>query len=174
MFHHFQWLLNRKQTRTELLFWVDSGRSRMADVGQEQSFEICPLSRCPLPAPSLLVRCTLSYSDKVQRKTHFLSPEIKTRPSHFVLLCVASEVHLKNTVWTRLGDNLQRLSRLRRAPLRVRFTLLVRRLDSSLGAAHTAIPQKCAGAVNENSSRDGTDSSVGRGDLYGARPRRKN
>jgi hypothetical protein len=42
-----------------------------------------------------LVCITLSYPDKVQRKTHFLSPEIKTCPSHFVLLCVALYVHLK-------------------------------------------------------------------------------
>jgi hypothetical protein len=68
---------------------------RPVAIGQEHSFEICPLSRRPLPAPSFLVRITLSYPDKVQRKTHFLSPEIKTRPSHFVLLCVAPEVHLK-------------------------------------------------------------------------------
>ena len=118
-----------------------------------------------LPALYLLTRNTLSYPDKVQRKMPFRSLEIKTRPFRFVRLCVAPEVHLKNTVWTRLGDNLQRVSRLRRAPLRDRFNLFVRRLDSSLGAAHTAIPQKCAGAANENSSRDGTDSSWARRSL---------
>ena len=56
-----------------------------------------PSKQTPLPAPRLLGRITLSYPDKVQRKTHFPSPEIKTRPSHFVLLCEAPEVHLKNT-----------------------------------------------------------------------------
>ena len=68
------------------------------DSNQEQSFRIChPLSRRSLPAPSLLVRIILSYSDKVQLKTPFLNPKIKTRPSHFVLLCEAPEVHLKET-----------------------------------------------------------------------------
>jgi len=48
-----------------------------------------------VPAPNLLARITLSCPDKVQRKTPFLSPEIKTRPFRFVRLCVAPEVHLK-------------------------------------------------------------------------------
>lgn len=54
------------------------------------------ITKC-LSAPNLLARFTLSYPDKVQRKMPFLSPEIKTRPFRFVRLCVAPEVHLKNT-----------------------------------------------------------------------------
>lgn len=46
-------------------------------------------------------------------------------------------------------------------------------MDSSLDAAHTAVPKRCEGAVNENSSRDGTYSSAGRGDLYSARLHRE-
>ena len=51
-----------------------------------------------LPAPNLLARITLSYPDKVQRKTPFLSHEIKPRPFRFFRLCVAPEVHLKTTL----------------------------------------------------------------------------
>lgn len=51
-----------------------------------------------LPAPNSLARITLSYPDKVERKTPFLRLEIKTRPFRFLRLCVAPEVHLKTTL----------------------------------------------------------------------------
>ena len=57
-----------------------------------------------LPAPNLLARITLSYPDKVQRKTPFLSREIKTRPLHFVRLFVAHEVHLKEAPHQNHGN----------------------------------------------------------------------
>jgi hypothetical protein len=57
-----------------------------------------------LHAPNLLARITLSYPDKVERKTPFLRLEIKTRLFRFLRLCVAPEVHIKNN--TAMGyDN---------------------------------------------------------------------
>lgn len=57
-----------------------------------------------LTRPNLLARITLSYPEKVQRKTPFLNWEITARVANFLALCVAAEVHLKETPHQKHGN----------------------------------------------------------------------